>query len=198
VTTRCWAPLSTTRSASPSTKALACSGSIQVLFPSFYLLMRSSSAGEVVGGAAIEKLAQAGDPSRFLARLPVPMLKHNNCDFSYAGEPSSSSLSLCLTCEGFKNAFRLLVAEVRRNCGLVDDFNNAPSASRQPVLPEEIVVSSSPLPHCSDSSSLRHCRRERPATFAPPSRPPHLPTSTTASVAPSASSTTLARPSAPW
>lgn len=39
------------------------------------------------GGAALEKLALSGDPGRY--KFAVPMRKHPNCDFSYAGLKTS-------------------------------------------------------------------------------------------------------------
>lgn len=44
------------------------------------------------GGAALEALARRGDAGRFA--LPVPMRKHANCDFSFAG--LKTGVRLCI------------------------------------------------------------------------------------------------------
>lgn len=44
------------------------------------------------GGAVLEALALQGDPNRY--RFGVPMKKHANCDFSYAG--LKTSVRLCI------------------------------------------------------------------------------------------------------
>ena len=44
------------------------------------------------GGAALEALARGGDASRY--KLPVPMRKHANCDFSFAG--LKTGVRLCI------------------------------------------------------------------------------------------------------
>jgi hypothetical protein len=41
---------------------------------------------------------------------------------------------------GLKNAFRLLVSKVRRECGVDDNYNNAPAFSNEAILPENIIV----------------------------------------------------------
>jgi hypothetical protein len=89
--------------------------------------------------------------SLVLATLPAfradcPSRCSNTTPATSATPVSLSSLPLLFLSrsEGFKNAFRLLVAEVRRDCGLSDDYNNAPASSYQPVSADSIVVS--PLP----------------------------------------------------
>jgi hypothetical protein len=89
--------------------------------------------------------------SLVLATLPAfradcPSRCSNTTPATSATPVSLSSLPLLFLSrsEGFKNAFRLLVAEVRRDCVLSDDYNNAPASSYQPVSADSIVVS--PLP----------------------------------------------------
>jgi N6-L-threonylcarbamoyladenine synthase len=60
-------------------------------------LISRGTLGEVVGGMAVERFARAGDATRFQGRLPVPMLKHNTCDFSYAGQSLVPAATLPLT-----------------------------------------------------------------------------------------------------
>lgn len=44
------------------------------------------------GGAALEALARSGNPARY--RFAVPMRRHPNCDFSYAGLKTSVRMAI--------------------------------------------------------------------------------------------------------
>ena len=72
------------------------------------------------------------------------MLKQRNCDFSFAGFIFIliQFLSFVLNAFkiGLKNAFRLLVSDVRKSCGVNTTFNNAPSMSLEEVPLENVVV----------------------------------------------------------
>ena len=56
------------------------------------------------GGPAVEKLALSGDPSK--VRLPIPMQRRKDCDFSFAG---------------LKNAFRVAVEKLKELRNLPQD-----------------------------------------------------------------------------
>lgn len=65
------------------------------------------------GGPALEVAARQGDPTA--VKLPVPMRRRKDCDFSYAG---------------LKNALRIRIQRIREHAGLADD---------QPLDPADVA-----------------------------------------------------------
>lgn len=81
--------------------------------------------GTKTGGAIIEDYAKNGDVKIYGGNLPLPMLHQRNCDFSFAG---------------LKNAFRLLVHDVKKFHGIDPDFQNAPSHGDKEIEREKVLT----------------------------------------------------------